>query len=164
MVIRPTSQMPIQVARPASASALAAAARGDRFEPGADPRLLVGATVGGAGAGALVLGFGSKYFSGPTEVLLGMANGSVVGAAAGGAIGAVVATALVQSKDDGRSRGSIGAALLGGAMGSAGGLVSGALLGAYVGHAAGNVLGFAAGAALGGGAAYLAARHRLARG
>ena len=161
--LRPILNTPAAIARPIQASQLEVLGRGDGFEPAARPGTMAAALAGGAGVGALAVGFGTRYFEGPTEVLFGMFNGSVVGATVGGALGAVVATAVSGSRDEGQFRGSIGSALVGGALGSVGGLLSGALAGAYIGNGTGNLLGFAAGAALGAGATYLVARNRLSQ-
>lgn len=148
-------------AKPMPAESLRGLLEVDGFEPGADRAKLAAATAGGAVAGSVALGLGTKFLSGPSEVLLGMVNGSVTGAALGGVLGAVVASSMGRPDSDGRSSGSIGTALVGGALGTAGGFLSGTLLGAYVGHACGNILGFAAGGVVGGAAAYVLARRRL---
>lgn len=156
-----TPSLPPVVAVPAKPEPLQDWFALDGFEPGANTGKLAAATLVGAGLGSAVLGFGTKYFTGPTEVLFGMMNGGFAGMAVGGALGAVIASAVGRQADDGQQAGSIGTALMGGALGVVSGALSGSLLGAYVGHAAGNVLGFMAGGVVGGSAAYLLARKRL---
>lgn len=156
--IRPLTTRPLVT--PTSALALREVASGpkDLFEPGGRNSKLLAGAVGGSVVGSAVLGAGTSWLSGTTEVLVGMAHGSVVGAALGGALGVAAATFMAGPDSEGRL-GSIGTALVGGALGGVAGFVGGGVAGAYVGNALGNVLGYTAGALLGGGGGYLAARR-----
>lgn len=158
-----TPSLPPVVAAPAKPAPLADWFALDGFEPGANTGKLAAATVAGGALGSALIGFGTKYFTGPTEVLFGMVNGGFAGMAVGGVLGAAIASLVGHMGQDGEQSGSIGTALVGGALGVVSGAIGGSLAGAYLGHAVGNVLGFTAGAVVGGSAAYLVARRHLAR-
>lgn len=157
-----TPSLPPVVAVPAKPSPLKDWFTLDGFEPGASTGKLAAATVAGGVLGSAVVGFGTRYFTGPTEVLFGMMNGGFAGMAVGGALGAAIATLVGHMGEDQKQSGSIGTALVGGVLGVVSGAIGGSLAGAYMGHAVGNVLGFMAGGVVGGSAAYLVARRHFA--
>lgn len=152
MVIRSVAPPKFQpLARPASQ----APPPYDEEFPPEDQRRIRLLTGGGAVAGSVALGLGTSYFEGPTETLVGFAQGSIAGAAVGAAAGAAIATWLLSDPD---TQGRIGLAIVGGALGGVTGLLVGGVAGAYVGNAGGNVIGYIAGAALGAGTGYIAGR------